>query len=138
MNTELVPSLSSERISRCEHRNRGGRRCRLPVSGDSQFCPNHIPREERDPEIVALSADLAVGPDELPSAGEINHALARLFSLLARNRISSRRAAVLTYIAQTLLRTLPALQAEMGPEQVEIIVDTPRPKRVPVIVEASQ
>jgi hypothetical protein len=123
---------------RCWYQYASGRRCRQTISAPgSQFCTNHVPRAERDPEVVALTAELAVAPDELLCAGNIHHALARLFSLLARNRISSRRAAVLTYIAQTLLRTLPALQAEMGPERVEVIVDTPRPKREPAFVEAS-
>jgi hypothetical protein len=138
MNTNPVRSPSPESISRCEFRNRGGRRCRIPVSGaDSLFCANHLPRVERDPEVAALTAELAVAPDELLSAGNIHHALAKLFALLARNRISSRRAAVLAYIAQTLLRTLPAIQAEMGPEQVEVIVDIPRPNRESASLEAS-
>jgi hypothetical protein len=56
-----------------------------------------------------------------------------------QDRISARRAAVLAYITNQLLRTLPAIDREFNPKEdpnapVEIICDMPGPEddRVPV------
>jgi len=64
----------------------------------------------------------------LQSACGIHDFLSQLTVLLVQNRISTRRAAILAYLGQTLLRTLPAIQDELEPEP-QIIFDLPRPKR---------
>jgi hypothetical protein len=46
------------------------------------------------------------------TAQGINYSLLNLYQLLAQNRISPRRAAVLAYINSLLLRTLPAINAD--------------------------
>jgi len=68
------------------------------------------------------------------SAIPINDFLARLLLLLAENKISPRRAAVLAYITNQLLRTLPAIGRELNPTAdpnapAQIIFDMPSPER---------
>lgn len=66
---------------------------------------------------------------KLQSACGIHDFLSQLTVLLVQNRISTRRAAILAYLGQILLRTLPAIQAELEPAEPQIIFDLPRPKR---------
>jgi len=65
------------------------------------------------------------------SALDIHIFLAHLTILLVQNRISTRRAAVLTYLGQTLLRTTPAVQDGLDAHEQSTpwIFDLPRPKR---------
>ena len=120
--------------TRCTHRFANGRRCRLCAPNvDSAFCPSHasLPENQREPAAAAsLTADLK----EFRSALPINDFLARLLLLLAENKISPRRAAVLAYITNQLLRTLPVIDRELNPKEdpnapVEFIFDAPRPDR---------
>ena len=121
--------------TRCTYRFANGKRCRLSGSNiDSPFCPSHasLPENQREPADTAasLTADLK----EFRSAIPINDFLARLLLLLAENKISPRRAAVLAYITNQLLRTLPAIDAELNPkpgkdEPCQIIFDMPGPDR---------
>jgi hypothetical protein len=120
--------------ARCTHRFANGRRCRLFAANvDSTFCPSHasLPENQREPAAAAtLTADLK----EFRSALPINDFLARLLLLLAENKISPRRAAVLAYITNQLLRTLPVIDRELNPKEdpnapVKFIFDAPRPDR---------
>ena len=124
--------------SRCQHRYAHGKRCRLSISNlDSAFCPIHstLPGYETDSSEIA--AALTANLSEFRSAVAVNDFLARLLLLLAQNRISPRKAAVLAYITNQLLRTLPAIDRELNPpvdpnERVQIIYDIDRPYRGPV------
>jgi hypothetical protein len=85
-------------------------------------------------EPAATAATLTADLKEFRSAIPINDFLARLLLLLAEQKISPRRAAVLAYITNQLLRTLPAIDRELNPpsdkdESTEIIWDMPRPER---------
>jgi hypothetical protein len=111
----LKPSLINN-SARCTHRFANGRRCRLSAANlDSVFCPSHasLPENLREPAAASLTADLK----EFRSALPINDFLARLLLLLAENKISPRRAAVLAYITNQLLRTLPAIDRELNPKE---------------------
>jgi len=97
---------------RCAHRSAGGRRCRLSVSDPrSVFCPQH-----RSEQLEEESADhflyLTHNYQCFQTAQGINHALHNLYAPLAQNRISPRRAAVLSHICGLLLRTLPQIDAD--------------------------
>src|SRR5258708_797225 len=121
--------------SRCTHRFANGRGCRLlPLAPSSPFCANHAPRVETQREPADTAASLTADLKEFRSAIPINDFLARLLLLLAENKISPRRAAVLAYITNQLLRTLPAIDRELNPKEDpnqphEIVWDMPRPKR---------
>jgi hypothetical protein len=108
--------------ARCVHFYPNGRRCRLSVQApNSHFCPAHtrLPQNEPDPAEIAstLTADL----DDFTSAAQINNFLSRLLLLLAQDKISTRRAAVLAYITNQLLRTLPAIAKEENAEPTVIV-----------------
>jgi hypothetical protein len=93
-------------ITTCRHRTRTGRRCRFPVSENSALCFRHATRLDAKLVDADLSAAFGNEPLDFRSAVQINDFLAKLSGLLTQNRISSRRAAVLAYIANLELRTL--------------------------------
>jgi hypothetical protein len=119
---------------RCTHRFANGMRSRLlTLEAGSAFCAHaNSVENQREPAdtAAALTADLK----EFRSAIPINDFLARLLLLLAENKISPRRAAVLAYITNQLLHTLPAIDRELNPKEdpnqpPEIVWDMPGPKR---------
>ena len=95
----------------CLHTNADGRRCRMPARpGHDSLCLPHWQRRNRDAKAVSVEL---LGPfAELTTATAVNHALAKLFSLVAQGRIPSRDAAVLAYIGQLLLNSLSAVRHE--------------------------
>jgi hypothetical protein len=135
MTQQIANSSSINNSARCAHRFPNGKRCRLYVRTlDSAYCSTHakLPQYQQEPPetAAALTSDLK----EFRSAIPINDFLARLLLLLAENKISARRAAVLAYITNQLLRTLPAIDRELNPkpdkdEPVQIIFDMPGPDR---------
>lgn len=116
---------------RCRHYTATGRRCRLaildPASG---LCFRHAGLQFQ-PSDADLSPAFGGLLYQLQSACGIHDFLSQLTVLLVQNRISTRRAAILAYLGQTLLRTLPAIELELKPpeEEQQILFDLPRPKR---------
>ena len=100
--------------SLCHHVFDSGRRCRFPVLPSAKFCIRHIQSQLK----ANLEADLTrhFGPHPLnfKSASEVNDFLCSLARLTIEDRISVRRASVLAYIASLELRTLPAIDHELG------------------------
>ncbi len=120
--------------ARCAHRTPAGRRCRLRVvDAPSGLCFRHPQLRHQHLEVADLAPDLVGELLEFTSAAQINQVLSRLLILLPQNRISPRRAAVIAYISNLLLRTLPAIDQELHPEPDQdtadpvIICDVPRP-----------
>ncbi len=109
-----------------------GRRCRHAVSNDAAgLCSKHLVSRPVRFEESDLSATLLGQLTELKSASDLNQVLSNLFRLLSQDRIAARRAAVLAYIGNLLLRTLPAIAHETNPqgEEQRWILDLPRPDR---------
>src|SRR5215470_6132030 len=108
--TQELPAVNSPTVSsRCAHRFSNGKRCRLPgLESQSGLCPNHFRLSQAgvSPSSSADSSDLS--PELLPellessSAVDLRKFLSRLLVLVAQGRISSRRAAVLSYITNQL------------------------------------
>jgi hypothetical protein len=133
-----LKSSSTNDLPRCKHQTASGRRCLLRVSdAQSPLCFRHTHLLHKQLDLTDLAAELAGELVEFKSAAEINHVLSRLLILLSQSRISPRRAAVIAYIGNLLLRTIPAIEQELqqqlnpggndsGPV---IIIDVPRPKR---------
>ncbi len=99
---------------RCQHRTPTGRQCRSVVADtSSSFCAAHAASEPGDSEdfLVALTEKAC----RFQNAQGINHSLGALYTLLAQGRISPRRASVLAYISNLLLRTLPAIDTDLYP-----------------------
>jgi len=109
---------------RCEHRDLGGRRCRMIRSATHpNYCHWHAVSEERQlleareraartsPEFNVFYE--LIGPvQDMRSAAAINHVLGRLVRLIAQNSISTRRASVLAYSCNLLLHSLRELRYE--------------------------
>jgi hypothetical protein len=98
--------------ARCSHRDPKGRQCRtLALDTRSGLCPRHLAEQQQE-----LASDhfqhLTTKCQFFQTAQGINYSLLNLYQLLAQNRISPRRAAVLAYISSLLLRTLPAINAD--------------------------
>lgn len=107
-----ISSIRLDEPSRCLHRFANGKRCRLHSSeSQSGLCAHHF----RLSSIAAVSpasphdsADLSA--DLLPdlsthSSVDLRQFLARLLVLVTQGRISTRRAAVLSYIVNQLLHS---------------------------------
>lgn len=96
--------------SRCQHRTPAGRRCRSAVShSSSNLCHTHFRPLEKQREAEELARTLI---------GELT---------TFQDRISSRRAAVLAYIGNLLLRTLPAMAQESDDDETGPITFGPPP-----------
>jgi hypothetical protein len=129
----LIGSKISSTPLHCHHRTASGRRCRLPVTdAASGLCFRHAVRQQKDRELADFAAALTGKSEEFHTAVGINNSLGELYRLLAEDKIAPRRAAVLAYISNLLLRTLPAIDHETygDPDAAPvIIVDGPRPIR---------
>ena len=121
----------------CQYRTASGRRCRLPaVAGmavsdpDSGLCRKHAAERQQNLDQADLAAALIGDIEEFRSASDINHSLGELYKLQARNQITPRRAAVMAYTCNLLLRTLPAIYAEENAAHdapTQLIIDIARP-----------
>ena len=113
--------------ARCRRRSRANGRCRLPVQDPATgLCFKHAVPEACAANSAADRADLSselfaeVAPT-FQSAEEINATLAHLVVLVAQGRISSRRAAVITYALSLILRGVLVIdkKAADAPPQFE-------------------
>jgi len=113
----------------CSARTPSGRRCRMAISDPaSGLCFRHAAVRLKE-NSGDFSEALVCGIKEFQSAVDINHVLGELYKLLAADKISPRRGAVMAYTCSLLLRTLPAIEEELQPETPPFIFDLPRPKR---------
>lgn len=132
MNPETPNSNSPNDSPRCQYRTRTGRRCRHSVAEPAAgLCSRHADSRQKYRQEADLSAALLGQLTELSSACDINKVLSNLFLALTQDRIAARRAAVLAYISNLLLRTLPAIYQEThgDDDHPTIIFDMPRPIR---------
>ncbi len=101
--------------NRCRNKTVDGRRCSmLRMDDHPSLCRQHQRQQlqpQTDPETTA--AELLGSIQDFKTATAVNQALARLFALLASHRLPPRNAAVLAYICQLLLLTLPLVQQEI-------------------------
>jgi len=132
MDPETPNSNSPIDSPRCQHRTRTGRRCRHSISDAAAgLCSKHLKSRQDYRQEADLSATLLGQLTVLSSACDINKVLSSLFLALSQDRIAARRAAVLAYIGNLLLRTLPTIDREVNGDDnhVNIIMDMPRPIR---------
>jgi hypothetical protein len=117
-------------INRCRARTRSNSRCRLHANPHSELCPRHSLRPTDRPEDLDLSSHFGTQVDDLSTAVHINAFITTLIRLIVKNEISTRRAAVLGYLTNQLLRSVPAVDRELNPDSYgppQIIFDIPRP-----------
>jgi hypothetical protein len=115
--------------SRCQFRFSNRKRCRTSIFDPSvPFCAHHAKLQR----IEATATELTINLTEFKSAAALNDFLSRLLLLLAQNKISPRRAAVLAYITNQLLRTVTVIQHESA-QAAEVqgidMTGAPRPIR---------
>jgi hypothetical protein len=111
---------------RCQHRTRTGRQCRSSVAHPgSAFCNAHASSEPSDSQDFV--ATLTKHACSFQNAQGINHSLGTLYRLLAQGRISPRRASVLAYISNLLLRSLTAIDNDRHPNAGRPGHNSPKP-----------
>ncbi|HXY23362.1 MAG TPA: hypothetical protein VEI73_01840 [Candidatus Acidoferrum sp.] len=127
-NESLLTSSTASEIQMCQHRTASGRHCRMLVSKPgASLCHHHAASQSKDQAKAAVATRLIGETGEFRSAVEINRSLGELYKLLARDEIAPRRAAVMAYTCNLLLRTLPAIDRELHPPNHEdpIVLDIP-------------
>jgi hypothetical protein len=110
MKAKSTKPRSIKDLGRCQHSNGNGR-CRMPATDRSGLCFEHA-RVLRDD--IDHSAVLTRYSRGFQTVEGINFALGDLYVLLAQGRISPRRAAVLTFMASQMLRTLVLMRENHG------------------------
>src|SRR6266849_846112 len=132
MNQQSANSRSVNDSPRCQHRFANATRCRLLApDADSLFCSRHLRLSKANGsqlpqsqfENADLSPDLLGEVREFKSASDIHAFLAKLLCLLAQNRVATKRAAVMAYITNQLLRALTAIQHETETKDATIVID---------------
>ena len=124
--TTLKPASAPRGAARCRRRSRVNGRCRLPVQDPATgLCSRHAALAARAAHSAADRADLSsdLFGEAVPtfkSAEEINAALAHLVVLVAQGRISSRRAAVITYALSLILRGVQVIDKKAADAPIQI------------------
>jgi hypothetical protein len=119
--------------ARCIHRTPSGRRCSAEaIDPQASFCRRHLFGSTRRYPDPSLASELLGDLTEFDSAAEVNQFLSRLLLLLAQDRVSPRRAAVMAYTCNLILHSHRAIDidnkiAANAPQ--EIVWDLVRPKR---------
>jgi len=111
---ESEPPISkNQRAPRCTFSTSDNRRCTMfRRNSDASFCLFHA-RQER----ILIESD-QIAPGLVPPSGkfhsftELNDSLTRLWTLLADDRISRKRAATLAYVGSLILPTLMRVHSE--------------------------
>ncbi len=99
----------------CRFQFADGRKCRmLQQKGHAAFCVFHALAERQLLESEKLGREIASPPSgEYLTAVDVNHVLGKLFAAVARNRLPVRNAAILAYLGQLLLHSVPKVQHEI-------------------------
>ncbi len=106
-----MPHLTVDSIAtntRCSHLfPASGRQCRLLASDpQSGLCAYHLARKKAVEKDADFFFPLLRQANRFQNAQAINTSLNHLYDLLARDRISARRASTLAYISSLLLRNI--------------------------------
>ena len=135
--TSTLRLPASRAQNRCSYTSAGGYQCRsLGGLDHSTLCTRHAlsvahkaslatPHPSfgtapaatlgrgTDTDAADVSAELLGPVEDFRTAAAVNHALGKLLILLAGNRISPRRGAVLAYTCQLLLQSVAAVDKEI-------------------------
>jgi hypothetical protein len=126
-----MPHLTVDSIApntRCSHLfPASGRQCRLLASDpQSGLCAHHLATKKAREKDADFFFPLMQRENRFQSADSINRSLNHLYGLLARDRISARRASTLAYISSLLLRTLPAIDYD---HSIGVTDECPNPRK---------
>ncbi|MBI1749635.1 MAG: hypothetical protein HY234_00425 [Acidobacteria bacterium] len=96
---------------RCEFVSTDGRRCcMIRVAPDVVFCFNHWRRQQQEEQAARIGEEIVAADDPLNTQESIHKALGNVFRFCARDLISPRSAAVLGYVGQLMLVSLPSIE----------------------------
>jgi hypothetical protein len=142
----LPPDSKAE--NRCAFTSPGGYQCRRFRAHEHPFlCSRHAESAARKESLASqqalldiesdVSAELLGSVEDFRTSAAVNHTLGKLLLLLARNRISPRRGAVLAYTCQLLLQSLGGVKEEISQktscndvyEKVQRVLDATSPPR---------
>src|SRR5215472_3172308 len=109
-----------DKRSRADNRNlccfsySDGRRCRMLRHRDHPgLCPFHSREERQALESERIGTELAATlTGHFLTASDINHVLGKVFTALAQDRISVKKAKALAYLAQLMLHYIPTVKKE--------------------------
>ena len=91
----------------CTHIFNKGRHCRQAVSHfGGRFCATHARRHSQLAPLPVPLAELDAEISDATDIAQVSRFLAKVLRLACQNRIGIRRAAALTYIANSLLNSL--------------------------------
>jgi len=129
-----MPKANPE--NRCQQTTAHGRQCRsLRAPDHHSLCSYHAKEQERQRQDSAALALELLGPvPGFYTAFSINNVIGNLFILLASDRISPRKGAVLAYTCQLLLQSQREVKNELQgipPELAETLMRVVKPSRVP-------
>src|SRR5689334_21065363 len=98
----------------CQFPFTDGRRCRmLRHPAHPNLCVFHARAELQQLEAERLGTELAQTlTGDFLTATDVNHALGRLYTAVAQNRIPARTGATLAYIGQLLLHSVNTVKSE--------------------------
>ena len=124
MKQETTATASTE-PSRCQHSTATGRRCRsVALDTNTGLCFRHFALRNTQSDSIDLSSAFGDKLSQFNTAVGIHDFVAQLTTLLVQSRISCRRASVLAFCSQLLLRTLPAIEHEInGDDRVQVIIN---------------
>ncbi len=106
--------VSPAAAAHCTYRSPSGRRCRLPrADSQSALCLRHAKLEQQSRDVSQTAAELQTLTGEFKTATDVNHVLGKLFTLLSNDRIPPRKGAVLAYVGQLIVQTLPGVKREI-------------------------
>src|ERR1700687_1811874 len=103
-----MPKVSA--LNRCQHISPSGRQCRMPHAADRLWCTHHAHQVDTKAQ---LALDLLPPVPGFYSGISINFVIGRILILLASDRVSPRKAAVLAYTCQLLLQSLRDVNNEL-------------------------
>src|SRR5215471_19241692 len=91
-----------------------GRRCRMLRHRDHPgLCPFHSREERQALESERIGSELAAShTGHFLTASDINHVLGKVFTALAQDRISVKKAKALAYLGQLMLQSIPTVKDE--------------------------
>jgi hypothetical protein len=100
--------------TRCQFHFSDGRCCRMLRSpAHASFCAFHAKQELQLIESQRLGGEISASlHGDFLTATDINHVLGKLFIAAAQDRVPLRKAAVLTYMGQVMLSSLPHVKQE--------------------------
>ncbi len=113
-NQEALTQTPTPSLNRCQFETSDGRRCRmLRHNGHPTLCLFHACDEMQLLESQRLGAEISASiTGEFMTSTDINFVLGKLFTALAQNRIPPRNAAILAYIGQLMLHSVPGVKRE--------------------------